>query len=116
VINLRLATEDSADIDGSRAAAEAAGLNFIHLPFDAKNPDPGVVGTFLATAGDGGNQPVYIHCHSATRAAALFMIGRVLEDGWQIDVASEEVEAIAKKPSAAIAFATRYLASQGNEN
>lgn len=114
VINLRLVGEEGADADNSRAAAEAAGLNYIHLPFNAGNPDPDVVENFLAAVGDKANQPVYIHCGSATRVAALWMVGRVLKDGWAIDAAAEEAELIALKPDDAIAFATAYIADLGN--
>jgi uncharacterized protein (TIGR01244 family) len=114
VINLRLGTEEGVDIGDNRAAAEAAGLRYISLPLDTSHPDRAVVAEFLATVGNKANQPVYIHCNSATRAAALWMIGRVLEDGWDIEKASREVEIIATKPPAAIAFATGYLASQNN--
>src|SRR5215470_3207316 len=34
VINLRQASEPGADIEGSAAAAKAAGLNYIHIPFN----------------------------------------------------------------------------------
>ena len=34
VINLRLATEAGAEVDPSRAAAEAVGLRYLHLPFN----------------------------------------------------------------------------------
>ena len=34
IINLRLATEQGADIDAEAAAAKAAGINFVHLPFN----------------------------------------------------------------------------------
>lgn len=111
VINLRVATEAGAEIDGSRAAAEAAGLHYLHLPFDPGRPDPDLVNRFLATVGEEANQPVYIHCSSATRAAALWMIGRVAADGLGLDAASKEVEAIAPRPTDAIAVATKYLAS-----
>ena len=115
VINLRLASEEGAEIDASRAAAEAAGLNYIHIPFDPKSPNAGVaVEDFLAAAGDKNNQPIYIHCGSATRVGALWMIGRVLEDGLEADVAAQETRAIAKRPEEAIAFSTAYLASRGN--
>ena len=40
VINLRLASEQGADIDAGRAAAQAAGLKYIHLPFNVAMPDP----------------------------------------------------------------------------
>jgi len=112
VINLRLATETGAEIDASRAAAEAAGLKYIHLPFDAASPDPDLVDDFVAAVSNEENEPVYIHCHSATRVAALWMIGRVLEDGWSLDEAREEGTAIAGKPSEAVAFASAYVASQ----
>ena len=111
VICLRLATEPGAEIDASRAAAKAAGLKYIHLPFDAKRPDPDLVGNFLADVSNKANEPVYIHCHSASRAAALWMIGRVFEDGWSHDEAAKEATAIAEKPSEAVAFATAYIAS-----
>src|SRR5688572_18978466 len=52
VINLRLATEPGVDIDASRSAAQAAGLKYIHLPFDAANPDPKLVEGFLKTVAD----------------------------------------------------------------
>ena len=111
VINLRLATEPGAEIDASRTAAEAAGLKYIHLPFDAASPDPDIFNDFVAAVSNKANEPVYIHCHSATRAAALWMIGRVFEDGWSHDEAANEATAIAEKPSEAVAFATAYIAS-----
>src|SRR3954470_19194028 len=43
VVNLRLETEPGADIPASRAAAEAAGLKYFHLPFNASSPDAKVV-------------------------------------------------------------------------
>jgi uncharacterized protein (TIGR01244 family) len=112
VINLRLATEPGAEIAASRTEAEAAGLKYIHLPFDPRNPDPDLVDNFLAAVSNEANQPVYIHCNSATRVAALWMIGRVLEDGWSLDEAREEATAIAAKPSEAAIFASAYIASQ----
>jgi uncharacterized protein (TIGR01244 family) len=111
VINLRGASEEGADVVGCRAAAEAAGLNYVHLPFDPRTRDTQVIDDFLAAIGDEANQPVYIHCASATRVAALWMIGRVLRDGWELDAAREEAVGIAAKPAEADAFATHYLAS-----
>jgi uncharacterized protein (TIGR01244 family) len=109
VINLRLASEEDVDVEGGRAAAQAAGLKYIHLPMDTKASDRSYVDEFFAAVEDPANQPVYVHCGSATRAGALWMIMRVIEDGWDIDAASEEARAIAKKPDEAVAFATAYL-------
>ena len=90
MINLRLASEENVDLEGSIDGARAAGLNYIHLPFDTAAPASEVVEEFLEAVGNEANQPVYVHCGSATRAAALWMISRVLADGWQISAASAE--------------------------
>ncbi len=114
VINLRLAGEPGAKVEECRVAAEETGLKYIHLPFDPRNPDSDLVDKFVAAVGDETNQPVYIYCNTATRVAALWMIARVLEDGWEIDAAREEAKTIAAKPDEAIAFATKYLESRGS--
>ena len=102
VINLRLASEEGADVEVSRAAAEKIGLNYFHLPFNPQDLSPAVVDAFVAAVGNEESQPVYIHCGSATRAAALWMIGRAREDGWEIAAAGEEARLIATKPEQAI--------------
>jgi uncharacterized protein (TIGR01244 family) len=111
VINLRLATEDEVDIEASRLAAEKAGLSYIHLPFDTAEPASGVVDEFIRLVGASSNQPVYVHCGSATRAAGLWMISRVLEDGWTPEQAASEARQVAGKPEAAVEFANGYLDS-----
>jgi len=112
VINLRLESEEDVELDASRAAAKKAGLKYIHLPLDSDNVDPKIIDDILKAVGYETNNPVYVHCASATRAAALWMIKRVTVDGWDIDKASDEAGAIAERPDAAIAFATQYIASQ----
>jgi uncharacterized protein (TIGR01244 family) len=109
VINLRTATEKGADIDAGRTAAESAGLKYIHLPFDSANPDPTLVETFLAAVSDTANQPVYIHCGSANRVAAVWMIKRVLRDGWSMGRALEEAEAIGLTSAPLKTFAVEYI-------
>lgn len=61
IINLRLATEEGADIDGNIAAAKAAGIPYYHIPFSGAKPDPAVVDTFLKTITTPGVQPAFIH-------------------------------------------------------
>lgn len=109
VINLRLANEEGADIEAGRAAAEKAGLTYIHLPFDSSNPDPKVVDRFLAAVSEEANQPVYIHCASANRVGAVWMIKRALKDGWEIDKARQEAEAIGLSNPQLKAFAAEYI-------
>src|SRR5262245_20453170 len=61
IINLRLATEQGADIDGNIAAAKTAGIPYYHIPFSAAAPDPAVVDTFLKTITAPGVEPAFIH-------------------------------------------------------
>ena len=61
IINLRLATEQGADIDGHTAAAKAAGIPYYHIPFSSAAPDPAAVDTFLKTITAPGVQPAFIH-------------------------------------------------------
>jgi protein tyrosine phosphatase (PTP) superfamily phosphohydrolase (DUF442 family) len=61
IINLRLPTEEGADIDGNIAAAKAAGIPYYHIPFTAAAPDPAAVDTFLKTITAPGVEPAFIH-------------------------------------------------------
>ena len=61
IINLRLATEQGADIDANTAAAQAAGIPYYHIPFSTAAPDPAAVDTFLKTITAPGVQPAFIH-------------------------------------------------------
>jgi uncharacterized protein (TIGR01244 family) len=111
VINLRLESEPGADIAASRAAAEAAGLKYIHLPFNAAAPDSTVVDRFLATVADTRNQPVFIHCGSANRVGGVWLIKRVLQDHWTIERARAEADAIGLRDPKLVAFASEYIAT-----
>ena len=61
IINLRLATEQGADIEGNIAAAKTADIPYYHIPFSATAPDPAAVDTFLKTITTPGVQPAFIH-------------------------------------------------------
>src|SRR6266704_632568 len=80
IINLRLASEPGVDLDAETAAARAAGIRFVHLPFNGGSPDPAVADSFLKLIAEAGTQPAFIHCASGNRAAALWMIKRVVMD------------------------------------
>src|SRR5580765_2403536 len=55
VINLRQASEPGADIEAGAAAAKAAGLNYIHIPFNNASPDPAAFDFFLKAATEKAN-------------------------------------------------------------
>ena len=68
-----------------------------------------MVDSFLAAVGDKSNQPVFIHCGSANRVGGLWMIKRVLQDGWAVDRAQTEAEAIGLQNPQLVAFANIYI-------
>lgn len=111
VINLRLPTEEGANVEAGRAAAQAAGLKYIHLPFNAAAPDPKVVDSFLAAVADRSNQPVFIHCGSASRVGGMWTIKRALQDKWPLEKALAEGKAIGLNNPALETFVTGYIKS-----
>jgi uncharacterized protein (TIGR01244 family) len=111
IINLRQASEAGANLEAEEAAAKTAGITYIHLPFNAASPDPTVVDQFLAAVTAPANQPVFVHCASANRASALWMIKRMLLDGWDENRASAEATALGMTSAALRTFALEYVAS-----
>ncbi|MGH9594728.1 MAG: beta-lactamase hydrolase domain-containing protein, partial [Bryobacteraceae bacterium] len=109
IINLRLDTEKGADIDAEAAAAKAAGIHFIHLPLSSGSPDPAVADQFLKIIAVPGNQPAFIHCASGNRAAAMWLIKRVLIDKWDNDRAMEEAGDLGSMSPGMKAFALDYI-------
>ena len=109
IINLRQASEPGADIEGEAAAAKAAGITFISIPFNAASPDPTVVDNFLKAVTAPANQPAFVHCASANRAAAMWMIKRIQVDKWDADRAGAEAAALGLTSSALKTFALDYV-------
>lgn len=112
IVNLRREQEPGAEIPASKAAATEAGLKYIHIPFDGANPDAKIADTFIAAVTDKTNQPVYIHCASANRVGALWLIKRVLVDGWDVPKATEEAEAIGLTNAGLKKYALDYIEKQ----
>jgi len=94
VINVRLASEPGALVEEEGVVARAAGLRYIHLPFDANDPDPRLIDNFIAAVTAPGNTPVYVHCAAGGRAAALWMVKRVKGDRWPVQRALAEANAL----------------------
>jgi protein tyrosine phosphatase (PTP) superfamily phosphohydrolase (DUF442 family) len=84
--------EPGANIEESKAVAAKVGLKYIHLPHGM--PTPEIAEAFLKAVADPANQPVYIDCASANRVGAMWLIKRVRLDGWDVDRATKEAEAI----------------------
>lgn len=110
VINLRQASERGANIDENRARAEALGLKYIHIPFNAAAPEAKTIDDFLAAVADKSNQPMYVHCGSANRVGAAWLVKRVLQDKWTVEKATEEARMIGLSSAPLEQFALKYVA------
>ena len=111
IINLRVASENGANVEESTAAAKAAGITYIHIPFNGQSPDPAVADQFLAAITKTENQPAFIHCASGNRAAAMWMIKRLVVDRWDADKAGTEAAALGLTSPGLKKFATDYAES-----
>lgn len=113
IINLRRDGEQPAvNIAAAREAAAASGLTYVHVPVDPANPTTESVDAFIAAVTDKANQPMYIHCGSANRVAAMWLIKRVVVDGWELPRATAEADAIGLTSPALRKFALDYLAAR----
>ena len=111
IINLRQANEAGANLEEEAAAARIAGIRYVHLPFNSASPDPAIVEGFVRAVTDPANQPAFVHCHSGNRAAALWMVKRLLVDKWDADRASAEAAALGLTSPVLKQFALDYAAS-----
>lgn len=111
IINLRQPTENGANLDAEAEAAKGAGVRFVHLPLNGASPDPAVVDQFLKAVVEPENQPVLVHCASGNRAAALWMIKRMVVDGWDADRAAAEATELGLTSAALKKFALDYAAA-----
>ena len=95
-------------MEAEAAAAKAAGITYVHLPVNTASPDPAMVDKFLTAVSDPANQPAFVHCASGNRAAAFWMIKRLMVDHWDVDRASTEAASLGLTNPALKTFATDY--------
>jgi uncharacterized protein (TIGR01244 family) len=107
VVNLRQA--DEYDAAAEETEARAAGLGYISVPFDGRHPDDESVAHFLRALDDPNVYPIFIHCGSGNRVGALWMIHRMIEDGWSADQAEREARQIGLRSDALRDFALDYV-------
>ena len=108
IINLRLASENGANVEAEEAAAKAAGIRYYHIPFNGQAPDPAVAGRFLDAVTTAGSQPAFIHCAAGNRAAVMWLIKRLAVDHWEVDRAVAEATALGMSSQPLRQFAIDY--------
>jgi uncharacterized protein (TIGR01244 family) len=93
VMNLRTASE-GIDLERERGLAEAAGMRYVSIPVVSSAPKPEQVDAFIKAVKDPSNHPMLIHCASANRVGAFWMIYRAVEQNWPEEKALEEATRI----------------------
>ncbi len=106
IVNLREASEY--DAAAEEAAAKEQDLAYVNIPVNKENPKPEQVDVFLKLMKDA-RPPVFIHCATANRAAAFWMIRRVLVDKWDVEDAEREAKVAGLKTESTKAFALAYI-------
>jgi uncharacterized protein (TIGR01244 family) len=112
IINLRQSSEPGAAVEASQQAAAAAGLKYVHLPFDSAAPDPALIDAFIAAVTDASNQPAFVHCGSANRVGAVWLAKRLVVDRWTESRALEEATAIGLTSARLRQFALDYASAR----
>jgi uncharacterized protein (TIGR01244 family) len=112
IINLRLATEQGANVEVEEQAASEAGINYFHLPFSSGSPDASVVDSFVEVISDDANSPAFIHCAGGSRAAGMWFVKRAVVDGWDTDRAMAEANALGLSSDGLRSFLTGYVEAQ----
>lgn len=108
IINLRQPSEHRAEEE--EAKAKELGLRYFNIPVAFGDPKDEQATEFLKVTDDPENRPAFIHCAAGIRAGALWMIRRVLRDGWTIEAAEKEAEKIGLRDSPHLnEFARRYI-------
>jgi uncharacterized protein (TIGR01244 family) len=108
IINLRQPNEYAAAEE--EAKAKALGLRYFNIAVSPTDPKDEQATEFLKITDEPENRPAFIHCRSAARVAAFWMIRRVLRDGWRIEDAVKEAEKIGLGDHPVLSeFAHKYI-------
>lgn len=107
IVNLREPSEY--DAAAEEAAARQQKLTYVNIPVKTTDPRPEQVDAFLAALAKPGVYPVFIHCASANRVAAFWMIRRVVVEKWDVEDAEREARLGGLKSPAMREFALDYI-------
>ena len=108
IINLRPADEFNASEEEKKA--KELGIRYFNIPVMYTAPKDEQATEFLRITDDPKNQPVFIHCTAGIRAAAFWMIRRVLRDGWSLKDAQDEADKVGLRHTEhLLTFATNYI-------
>ena len=109
IVNFRTEGENGAQPAAAAERAAELGLKYFHIPFRGSAPTVEAAEEFLSVIADPANQPTFVHCGSANRVGAMWLIKRVKMDGWDVERATTEAEAIGLRSPGLKTFALDYV-------
>jgi uncharacterized protein (TIGR01244 family) len=112
VLNLRQASEAGANVEEEGRVVRQLGMTYLHIPFDGSRPTAQPIERFLAAFDHSDHLPIYIHCGTANRVGAMWLVKRVLRDGWTTEKALAEAEGIGLSNAALRTFMLDYVAQK----
>jgi uncharacterized protein (TIGR01244 family) len=107
VVNLR--PEDEPGVAGEKAAVEALGLRYVHVPLTAATVARKDVDAVAGILADSAAGPVLIHCHSANRAGGMWALAG-LKEGGDVEAAIAEGKRAGLRSDAMIEAVRRIAA------
>lgn len=110
IINLRRPSEHEAAAEAEKV--RALGMRYVNIPVDPAAPTDDQVTEFLRATSDDAAQPAFLHCSSANRVGAFWMIRRVVVDGWTVEEAEAEARRIGLRTAVMREFALDYIQRQ----
>jgi len=115
VLNLRT-DKEGVDLVHERELVEKSGMKYINIPVNGADPKKEQVDEFLKVVKDKANYPLLIHCASANRVGAFWMIYRVVEFDWSEEKALEEATQVGLTSPVLKKFAQDYIANFKKQN
>jgi uncharacterized protein (TIGR01244 family) len=112
VLNLRPQAEY--DATEEEAGVEQLGMKYFNIPIVGGDVRDEQVDLFLRLGDDEANRPMFIHCASANRVGALWLVRRVLRDGWTMADAETEAAKVGLRSAGLKAFALGYIEAHQN--
>ncbi|MCS7014637.1 MAG: protein tyrosine phosphatase family protein [Gemmatales bacterium] len=110
ILNLRQTGETALD---EQALATEHGIRYVHLPFQkADELTDAVFDRVRQLLRDTKSWPIFVHCGSANRAAAVWLPYRVLDEGVSYDQAVKEAREMGLRSAELEQRARDYIARQ----
>lgn len=108
VLNLRVPSEH--DANAEIVKLQQLGIKYFNIPVAGSAPKDEQVDVFLKLTDDPKNRPMFIHCASANRVGGLWLIRRVLRDGWKMADAVAEAKKIGLSEGSPLQeYAAKYV-------